>query len=274
MSGNCRTRLSNTTADHDNQQLRQVMSSVHPGRPCHCCSLCGQGNLSKYFHPKSWKDPNLIVQLQETEPAADIQPDSCICRPCRCDISQIRNAGFIPRWRKINPSKPKCCHPGCSNVSYKITKLASKARVFQLLNVQVDDSQESLTDDQTALCTEHYMTFYKILNPENRKCGVCKKPLSNLSKSRKCPDPEIIQNYLVQKNTDFSGEIGIGDHMCYACYRAQLIIIKHLNNTTTSTYADLVQTLDRIKSETCDVSDIHTLEQAILYASRISALAS
>ena len=143
--------------------------------------------------------------------------------------------------------------------------------MFQLLNVQVDDSQESLTDDQTALCTEHYMTFYKILNPENRKCGVCKKPLSNLSKSQKCPDPEIIQNYLV-KNTDFSGEIGIGDHMCYACYRAQLIIIKHLNNTTTSTYADLVQTLDRIKSETCDVSDIHTLEQAILYASRISAV--
>ena len=48
--------------------------------------------------------------------------------------------------------------------------------------------------------------------------------------------------------------------------------IKHLNNTVTSTDADLVQTMDKIKHETGDLFDVRTLEQAILYASRITAV--
>ena len=126
-SGNCQTRSASAS---DSNQLRQVMCSIHPGHPCHHSILCGQGNQSKYFHPKTWKHSNLLAQLQPVEPAANIQPESCLCRPCRDDVSRIHNANLIPRWRKTNQTKLQCCHPGCGNTSYKTTKLATKARVF------------------------------------------------------------------------------------------------------------------------------------------------
>lgn len=50
-----------------------------------------------------------------------------------------------------------------------------------------------------------------------------------------------------------------------------MIIIKHLDNTI-STDDNLFQTLNRIKCEIGDISGIHTLEQAILYAAQISAV--
>ena len=99
----------------------------------------------------------------------------------------------LGREKQIKPSHN--CHPGCGNTSYKTTKLATKARVFELLNVQLH-SQESTDDQATALCTEHYMTLYSSLHPVNRKCGVCRKPLTDLLKSHKCPDPKAIQKFL------------------------------------------------------------------------------
>lgn len=30
-----------------------------------------------------------LAQLQQAEPAANIQPESCICQPCRDDVSRI-----------------------------------------------------------------------------------------------------------------------------------------------------------------------------------------
>ena len=60
--------------------------------------------------------------------------------------------------------------------------------------------------------------------------------------------------------------------MCYACYRAHLIIIKHLQNTTISTDDDLSALIDKIKSETCDISDVHTFDQALSYVAHFSAV--
>ena len=90
--------------------VREVTCSVHSGRPCQPCILCKQGNLSKYFHPKSWKNNALLHQLRELEPSVDIQSDSCtcICRPCRDDISKISSSGFVPRWRKLKRSYKHC----------------------------------------------------------------------------------------------------------------------------------------------------------------------
>ena len=123
-SENCSKTTPSSTSTN-----RQVMSSIHPGRPCHPCSLCGQGNLSKYFHPKSWKNPDLVAKLQETEPEADIQPDSCICRPCRDDVNKIKNPGYIPRWKRSSKPESKCCYPDCKNVSKKkTTKLANQKK--------------------------------------------------------------------------------------------------------------------------------------------------
>ena len=88
--------------------MREVTCSVHSGRPCQPCILCKQDNLSKYFHLKSWKNNALLHQLRELEPSVDIQSDSCICRPCRDDISKISNSGFVPRWRKLKRSYKHC----------------------------------------------------------------------------------------------------------------------------------------------------------------------
>ena len=264
--GTCRTRSGTP-------QVRQVTCSIHPGRPCQACILCKQGNLSKYFHPKTWKDKTLVEHLREYEPSVDIQPDSCICRPCRDDVSKIHTANFTPRWRKLKVhEKPECYIPGCSNIASKVTKLTTKASMCDLLGVQMENPDHACNDnEETALCMEHYGAIYRLLNPTNRKCITCSKTLTDPTRSRKCPEPELIQKFLVQ-NTEFSGEIGTEDRVCYVCYRAHLITIKHLQNTTTSTDADLSTTIERIKRDTSTVTDIHTLEQALTYAVHFSAL--
>ena len=53
--------------------------------------------------------------------------------------------------------------------------------------------------------------------------------------------------------------------------QSTIIIIRHLDNTI-STDDDLFQTINRIKCEIGDISGIHTLEQATLYAAQISAV--
>ena len=40
---------------------RYVTSAVHPGRYCQQCSLCMKRGLSKYSHPKSWKNPSQLA---------------------------------------------------------------------------------------------------------------------------------------------------------------------------------------------------------------------
>ena len=80
---------------------REVTSSVHQGHLCTPCILCKKGIQSKYFHPKSSKANSLLKKLQEYEPTLGIGPDSCICRVCRNEISDIDNDGFSPRWRKL-----------------------------------------------------------------------------------------------------------------------------------------------------------------------------
>ena len=91
---------------------RGVTCNVHLGRPCQPCILCKQSNLSKYFHPKIWKNRASIDQRRELEPALDIQLDSCICRRCRDDVCELSESGFIPRWRKKSSPHKHCCVPG------------------------------------------------------------------------------------------------------------------------------------------------------------------
>ena len=79
----------------------------------------------------------------------------------------------------------------------------------------------------------------------NRKCRTCDKNVNDVTKTRKCPEPALIQQFL-QQNTEFTGQISAEDHVCYAFYKAHLVTIKHMHNTTTSTDADLA---DKIKNE-------------------------
>ena len=127
---------------------RQVTSSVHPKRPCQACILCKQGNLSKYFHPKTWKNKVVLDQLRELEPSLDIQPDSCICRRCRDDISKLSQSNFIPRWRKQSKSHDHCYVPGCNLPSQKLTKQVSKEKLCNFFSVLEDKGVNTTPSDE------------------------------------------------------------------------------------------------------------------------------
>ena len=145
----------------------------------------------------------------------------------------------------------------------------NKVSLCDFFGVHIENTEPS--DEGTALCIEHYGALYRHLNPFNKKCRTCDKTLNDLTKSRKCPEPELIAKFL-QQNTEFSGHISTEDRVCYACYRAHLVIIKHMHNTASSTDADLCSVIDRIKQEMCSISDIHTLDQAVSCAAHYSAV--
>ena len=108
---------------------RGVTCNVHPGRPCHPCILCKQGNLSKYFHSKTWKNRASVDQLRELEPSLDLQLDSCICRRCRDDVRRLSESGFIPRWRKKSSPHKHCCD------AEKITKLVNHEQICEFFSM-------------------------------------------------------------------------------------------------------------------------------------------
>ena len=95
--------------------------------------------------------------------------------------------------------------------------------------------------------------------------------MTDISKSRTCPQPQVIQKYL-RDNTDFVGEICTDDKVCYTCYKSHLIIIKHINSTVSSTDADLHSLIAHIQQNIPRVSDIHTIDQAIQYTSNVLAV--
>ena len=136
---------------------RVVTSSAHKGS-CQPCVLCKKGNQSKYFHPKTWKDPTLLERLQEYEPSLKITVESCLCRPCRNEVSQIGTSNFIPRWRKSVSTEAKyCCIPGCSN-SDVIATIVSIDTVREFFSLSGDnphtggnESGETISDI-TLLC--------------------------------------------------------------------------------------------------------------------------
>ena len=77
-------------------------------------------NLSKHSHPKSWKNPSLLQQLQTIEPSLNMQLDSCICLPSKKNVSNIHDSSFSPRWKKITDIVRQCYIPNCLNNDTKM----------------------------------------------------------------------------------------------------------------------------------------------------------
>ena len=254
------------------RNLRLVTSHVHPGQPCQPCILCKKDNQSKYFHPKSWKDASLLDCLKQYEPSLDIEPQSCICRPCRNELNEVKditNTGFVPRWRKSNKGITKSCAiPECANTAQKITKLANRSTILQLFSIENESDTDS-SDEGVPLCTEHYGAWYRHSNPPHKRCKTCGKNLTD--KSRPYPQPKLIQQFL-QENTDFSAEINPDDRACYTCYKSHLVTIQQINSSNNSANPDLGKLLDKIKEDIQATCNIHTIESAILYTSNVTAL--
>lgn len=188
--------------------LREVTSVVHQGQRCSPCILCKKGNQSKYFHPKLWKDPSFLKRLHEYEPALGIRPDSCICRPCRNEVSGIGNENFTPRWRKNAAVIVKCFVLGCSRGDIKVNKIADRETLQAFfcgsensLPMHVSTEIESELEG-TPLCAHHYSAWYRHVNPSHLKCTTCSKNATE-AKSQPFPEPETF----LRANTDFSGKI-------------------------------------------------------------------
>ena len=258
----CSSKTSSTRTTRSGDQLRQVTSDIHRGRPCDPCLLCKQGNVLKYVHPKSWKNEHLLSRLRQYEPSLYVQPDSCICRLCRDGISKIDDDNFMPRWRKNN-QKNKCFLPDCTNISSKTTQLVDYSRLCNLFNISEENSEYS-NMKQFPLCSEHYGTLYKQLNPTNRNCRTCSKVITDTSKTRKCPNLSLIQHFL-SDNQDFVGTIDEEDRICYTCYKSHLVTIKHVTNSVESKDSDLEALVFQIRSTLPEVQKLGTADEVVSY---------
>ena len=122
------------------------------------------------------------------------------------------------------------------------------------------------------LCQKHYRQMYKTLNLSQFmfNCKTCNKRLHNIHSCRKCPNVQLISKILVE-TTDFEGTIFHDDQICYACYKAQLTIVKQIKNPQTSTDSDLEKLLNDAKSDVPSI-DPDDVEEVILYAAKVTAI--
>lgn len=67
-------------------------------------------------------------------------------------------------------------------------------------------------------------------------------------------------------------EIKSDDRICYACYKSHFVIIKHMQNSSHSTDADLQQLIDTLKRDLPDILHINTFDDAVSYVAQFSAI--
>ena len=177
----------------------------------------------------------------------------------------------------MKETSDKICYvPGCSNPSSKVTQIASKSTLMELFDNQSENEHPTLTCEEERgypLCQEHYGVLYRHLNPTHfhKQCKTCNRLLYDLTKTRKCPQPTLVQSFLMQ-NTEFTGEITADDRVCYACYKSHLVIIKHSNNTNHNTDRELHELIDALKMQVSDTADVHTIDHALSYVAHFSAI--
>ena len=152
-------------------------------------------------------------------------------------------------------------------MQYPRTKVVNKEGFLCIVDT---DNTSPDNENGYPLCIRHYGELYRYIHPINKNCKTCNKTLDH-TKSQKCLEPIFIQRFLLQ-NTDFAGEINVEDRICFACYKAHLVIIKHTSNTANSTDQDLSSLIDKLKTELEDEGEISTQDQAVLHAVHRSAI--
>ena len=170
-----------------------------------------------------------------------------------------------------NTEDSECYIHGCKNAVHRVTKVVTRSQLCEFFSMPAEtESDISEPNEGTAICVEHYGAIYRHVNPIKNKCTTCDQKI-DISKSRICPEPVLVQNF-PEQNTEFEGKIYPDAQVCYACYRSHLVIIKHTLNTSTSTDVDINSQIEGIKSQMCNLSDIHTIDQAYTHAVHMSAV--
>ena len=95
--------------------------------------------------------------------------------------------------------------------------------------------------------------------------------MRGVSKTRKCPDRKLIQDYLL-RNCEFNSMIDVDDKICLSCYKSHLVIVNQVQQHPVSNDSDLQHTLDKIRQQTSNPSQITTVDEAIAHAAHYTAL--
>jgi len=189
------------------------------------------------------------------EPELQIKADSCICRLCNTDAKKVGDPNFTPRWRKRKGTALVSCYvPHCTKSDIKVTK---KGNMQDLLKFFEIEHPNDANLEQVPLCTHHYMQWYRQHQQVSSHiiCTTCGKYIDDFSKSRPVSEANKLQQFLVT-NTTFRGEINSTDRVCLSCYKAHLIVFKHIKSSVSSTDSDLQDTIEGIRKSLPKPTDL------------------
>ena len=105
-----------------------------------------------------------------------------------------------------------------------------------------------MASTETPLCSTHYRQLYRHINPTSyiHTCKLCGKGVQGVAKTQKCPDPKLIQDYLL-KHCEFNGTIDVDDKICLSCYKSHFVIVNQVQQNPVSTECDLQHILHNIR---------------------------
>ena len=248
-----------------------IHSDAHPDKKCTQCKLCGESS-SRYTHPITWKNEDLVILLRKVEP--HIEQDSCICRNCRESLrTGLNTTDFHPRWHKQTTSSTECQVEGCMVKACRSTKLASHAEILTLLKLEL---KPSCTSDNTTtyLCDSHYRSLHKEIKPQSyrNKCVTCGVTIRELTHIRHYPNPDRIQMHL-QQHVGFEGTITSKDRVCETCYRSHLTLLKAMEDSSVSDGEDLGALVSKLQGTIPSLPvTITTEDELISLAAKITII--
>ena len=149
-----------------------------------------------------------------------------MCYACRRDITRvISDNNYSPRWEK-SKHHSKCCIDECSQNSFASFHKASIQQLQSALHTLKFQCTTMEIPVPTPLCKHHYHLIYNLIQPTQTHCITCGISLKK-SNPKVCPNPTVIQKYL-EENAGYDSHIAENDKVCYACYRAHLVILKRI----------------------------------------------
>lgn len=168
----------------------------------------------------------------------DISSESSVCRPCRQDVTHaVADSGYTPRWEKgTKTPRDQCFVLDCTEFSIAHMSVSTD----ELSDVHNIQFKSETIPTPTPLC---YHVLYDMLQTRQKHCRTCSRCL-RLGNDKPCPQPEAIKAYLCE-HTDFTGDMGISDHVCVTCYKLHLAILK--KNQPASRDEDLKALVESVK---------------------------
>ena len=154
--------------------------------------------------------------------------------------------------------KNMCCIAQCPEIAMTSLHKASSEEIQSALETVGLKCFTPEIPTPTPLCKHHYHLIYNLVQPTQTHCVTCGTSLKH-SSPKVCPQPEVIEKHL-RDNTDYDGHINNHDKVCYACYRAHLVILKRGDDIASSDshLQQLIMTLSQQIS-----SNVSSVKEAI-----------